>query len=322
MDWYVWMQSFKASNQRKTVLLLIWFPVLLFVIIWIATTVFYDGETYWSNRLEWWFYSALWIFFVVFLGLIIRWIISFCCQRKIMFELSGATPITRKDNPELYNIVENLCISKGLPMPKIAIMNESWMNAFATWWKPKDSWIAFTSGLVQNLNRNEIEAVAWHELTHIMNKDSLLMYVAVIFIGSISLIWRLIIRFRWSSSNNNWRSVWIIGLIGVGCLVLWYLFYPLIKLAISRKREYMADLGSVQLTMDNQAMISALNKISKNSYVEAANPQISAFFISDPNNINVVGNYASESTNKDKTSIWDSHPSISDRIQKLIGYGS
>ena len=84
----------------------------------------------------------------------------------------------------------------------------------------------------------------------------------------------------------------------------------------------MADLGSVQLTMDNQAMISALNKISKNSYVEAANPQISAFFISDPNNINVVGNYASESTNKDKTSIWDSHPSISDRIQKLIGYGS
>ena len=268
---------------------------------------------------------TLGIFPLVLIGVGTRWAVSFFLQKDIMFGLSGAKAITRKDNPELYNIVENLCISRWLPMPKIAIMNEPWMNAFATWWRQKDSRIAFTSWLLENLDKREIEAVAGHELTHLINKDSLLMYVAYVFIGVVTLIGQYVLRIGYSSSSSR-KTLWI-AIFGVAFLALWYLFYPLIELAISRKREYMADLWSVELTRDNQSMISALRKISSNSYVAKANTWISSFFIAEPkiavSDVNTVEywmwNYASNSW-KTKTSIWDSHPSIDDRIARLQNY--
>ena len=318
---YQWMQSFKEENQRKTVLLLILFPAVLFVIFWVVFTLFFTNTKSWDD----WLSMTLGIFPLVLIWLGVRWLVSFFLQKDIMFWLSGAKPITRKENPELYNIVENLCISKGLPMPKIAIMQEPWMNAFATWWKKDDSWVAFTSGLIQNLDKKEIEAVAGHELTHLINKDSLLMYVAYVFVGVVSLVGQYILRIGYSGSSSK-KTSWIY-IFGIAFLVLWYLFYPLIKLAISRKREYMADLGSVELTRDNQSMISALKKISSNSYVAKANSWISSFFIAEPkiseshvnNYAYWVKNYASSDW-KIKTSIWDSHPSIHDRIEKLQSY--
>ena len=322
--WYQWMQAFKAENQRKTVLLLLLFPALIFLILWVVFTWFFTDTGSRNDGLN----KTLGIFPLVLVGLGVWWIVSFFLQKDIMFWLSGAKPITRKQNPEVYNIVENLCISKWLPMPKIAVMNEAWMNAFATWWKKDDSWIAFTSGLLQNLDKKEIEAVAGHELTHLINKDSLLMYVAYVFVWVVSLAWQYLLRvplYGSSSSDNNqkWWCGWFI--FWIAFLALWYLFYPLIRLAISRKREYMADLWSVELTRDNQAMISALRKISSNSYVSGANDSISSFFIAEPKIWGI--NKAKEkmrnhawSERKTKTSIRDSHPSIDDRIAKLQNY--
>ena len=318
---YQWMQSFKEENQRKTVLLLVLFPAVLFLIFWVVLTWFFTDTGSWDDGLN----MTLGIFPLVLIGLGIRWIISFVLQKDIMFWLSGAKAITRKDNPEVYNIVENLCISRWLPMPKIAIMNEPWMNAFATWWRQKDSWIAFTSGLLQNLDKNEIEAVAWHELTHLINRDSLLMYVAYIFVWVVTLVWQYILRV-WYSTSSSKKNSWIF-VFGIAFLILWYLFYPLIRLAISRKREYMADLWSVELTRDSQSMISALRKISSNSYVAKANNSISSFFIAEPrvptssiaSEEYWLKNYASDDW-KIKTSIWDSHPSIDDRIARLQNY--
>ena len=318
---YQWMQSFKEENQRKTVLLLVLFPAVLFLIFWVVLTWFFTDTGSWDDGLN----MTLGIFPLVLIGLGIRWIISFVLQKDIMFWLSWAKAITRKDNPEVYNIVENLCISRWIPMPKIAIMNEPWMNAFATWWRQKDSWVAFTSGLLENLDRKEIEAVAWHELTHLINRDSLLMYVAYIFVGVVSLVGQYILRV-WYSGSSSKKTSWIF-IFGIAFLVLWYLFYPLIRLAISRKREYMADLWSVELTRDNQSMISALRKISTNSYVAKADNSISSFFIAEPrvavssmaNAEYWMKNYASSDW-KIKTSIWDSHPSIDDRIARLQNY--
>jgi len=326
MSVYQWMQSFKAENQRKTILLLIFFPVSLILILWIVLSLFFTDWT--ADKFAEWWNMTLGYLPLIILGLGIWGVVSFVLQKDVMFWLSGAKAITRKENPELYNIVENLCISRWLPMPKIAIMNESWMNAFATWWRQKDSWIAFTSGLLQNLDKKEIEAVAGHELTHLINRDSLLMYVAYIFVWVASLAWQYLLRvplYGSSSSNDNqrWWNGWFIFWIAL--LGLWYLFYPLIRLAISRKREYMADLGSVELTRDNQAMISALRKISTNSYVSKANDSISSFFIAEPKiwGINSakekMRNYA-WSERKIKTSIRDSHPSIDDRIARLQNY--
>ncbi len=318
---YKWMQSFKAENQRKTVLLLILFPALIFLIFWVVLTLFFTDTKSWDDGLN----MTLGILPLVLIGIGIRWVVSFVLQKDIMFWLSGAKPITRKENPEIYNIVENLCISKWLPMPKIAIMNEPWMNAFATWWKKDDSRVAFTSWLLQNLNKNEIEAVAGHELTHLINKDSLLMYVAYIFVWVVTLVWQYILRIGYSGSSSK-KNSWIF-VFGIAFLVLWYLFYPLIRLAISRKREYMADLWSVELTRDNQSMISALRKISSNSYVAKADNSISSFFIAEPRvSISSMAsaefwmeNYASNDW-KIKTSIWYSHPSIEDRIARLQSY--
>ena len=317
------MQSFKAENQRKTTLLLIWFPVVLLLIFWVVLTLFFTDTGSWN---DWWNLTMKY-FPIVLVGLGIWWAVSFYMQKDIMFWLSGAKPITRKDNPEVYNIVENLCISKWLPMPKIAIMDEPWMNAFATWWKQKDSRIAFTSGLLENLNKKEVEAVAGHELTHLINKDSMLMYVAYVFVWVVSLAGQYLLRTQLygSSSSDGKKSYNGMFIFWIAFLALWYLFYPLMRLAISRKREYMADLWSVELTRDNQAMISALRKISTNSYVSKANDSISSFFIAEPKKFGIdkvkeIKMHAAGIEKKTKTSIRDSHPSIDDRIARLQNY--
>lgn len=325
---YKWMQSFKQENQIKTVILLVLFPLVLFLIFWVVLSLFF---TDWAvDKFAVWWDKTMEIFPLILMWLIAWWAISFFLQKDIMFWLSWAKPITRRQNPEVYNIVENLCISKWLPMPKIAIMDEPWMNAFATWWRQKDSWIAFTSGLLENLNSKEIEAVAWHELTHLINRDSLLMYVAYIFVWVASLAGQYIMNFSyyWGSSSDeddSSRRNWFL-IFWIAFYLLWCLFYPLIRLAISRKREYMADLWSVELTRDNQAMISALRKISTNSYVSKASDSLSSFFIAEPRNLDSnnnrrrVRNHATDNTWKIKTSIRDSHPSIDDRIERLKNY--
>ena len=316
------MQSFKAENQRKTVLLLVLFPAALFLIFWIILTRFFTD----TQSRDDWLNMTLGVFPIVLVVLWLRGIISFVLQKDIMFGLSGAKEVTRKENPEIYNIVENLCISKWIPMPKIAIMQEAWLNAFATGWRKDDSWVAFTSWLLEKLDKREIEAVAWHELTHLINRDSLLMYVAYVFVGAMTMVGQFILRmWRTWSSKKGW---WIV-MFWLAFLLLGYLFYPLVKLAISRKREYMADLWSVELTRDNQSMISALEKISKNSCVSKANTSISSFFIANPQKpsdinwkkLDMNADTTKDNSNKKiKTSIWDSHPSIDDRIARLQNY--
>ena len=212
--------------------------------------------------------------------LMIWLLISFFFQRQLMFSFSWAKPVTRAQEPKLYNMIENLCISKGLPTPRIGIIETSGMNAFALGWRPKDSWIVFTRGLLNALEKSEIEAVAGHELTHIINKDSLLMLVMVLYIGAISLLGEILLRSGGRGGNSKNKNV--LPLIGLVLLMLGYLFYPLVKLAISRKREYLADAGSVELTKDNQAMISALRKISARPEVKLDNKEMAAMFIANP----------------------------------------
>ena len=236
--------------------------------------------------------------------LMIWLLISFFFQRQLMFSFSWAKPVTRAQEPKLYNMIENLCISRGLPTPRIGIIETPGMNAFALGWRPKDSWIVFTRGLLNALEKSEIEAVAGHELTHIINKDSLLMLVMVLYIGAISLLGEILLRSGGRGGNSKNKNV--LPLIGLVLLMLGYLFYPLVKLAISRKREYLADAGSVELTKDNQAMISALRKISARPEVKLDNKEMAAMFIANPF--------------KKMSSLFQTHPSIEDRIKALEHY--
>ena len=142
--------------------------------------------------------------FMILVPVIVVWaIISFAFHKSLIFAFTGATPIERKDYPKIYNVVENLCISRGLPTPHIGILEDDSYNAFAVGWDPKDAWIVFSRGMINQFPPEELEAVAAHELGHILNKDGLLMTAVVIFIGIIAVLGELLVRSTWFMSDDR-----------------------------------------------------------------------------------------------------------------------
>jgi len=264
--------------------------------------------------------TSLSILMLILPIILIAFLISFFLNIKLIFLFSWAKKIERKDNPEIYNIVENLCISRWLPIPNIWILEDNSLNAFATW-RGKKSRIVFSRWIINKLEKNEIEAVAGHELTHIINKDTLLMVVIVLFIGIIGTIWETFFKVWVNGIKEKEKererdkdtthllliSLWII------LMTVWYLIFPIIRLAISRKREYLADAWSVELTKDKNAMISALKKISQDSVIESIKKQtVAAMCIESPFDV--------KKKNSRFKNILSTHPSIEDRIKVLEGY--
>jgi len=244
--------------------------------------------------------------------ILIWFIISFLLHRQLIFLFSWAKKIERKDYPEIYNIVENLCISRWLPVPSIWILEDDSLNAFATW-RWKKSWIVFSRWIINTLNKQEIEAVAGHELTHIMNKDTLLMVVIIVFVGIIWTLWEVVfrigLRMKWEKDSAQFK-LWLI-LTWVALMIVWYLVFPIIRLAVSRKREFLADAWSVELTKDKNAMISALQKISQDAVIESIEKQ-------------TVATMCIQTPFEKKwwffRNFFSTHPSIEDRIKALENY--
>lgn len=305
---YKGIQSSIWENSLRSIFLLISFPLLLWVFVVVLMVIVYTQEWYtvsWAESLI----LANDVLFFLWPAILLWGIISFFFHRQIVFKFSWAKPITRQEVPEIYNIVENLCISRWLGVPKIGIIEDDSMNAFALGWNTKHAWIVFSRWLINRLNKAEIEAVAAHELTHIINKDSLMMIIIVVFVGVIWTLWQILIRVRGSREEGKWN---IIPLVGLVLLVLWYLVYPLIRLALSRKREFLADAGAVELTKDKYAMISALQKISTDSRIESIQKDtVAAMCIESP---------------LDKKEPWffsrllATHPPVADRIKALESY--
>ena len=301
----MWIQSSISSNRAKTVVLLISFPVILYLITYLVILLVWKWQADITQ-------DATNIAITLSVIVTIIWLISLFFQKKIIFWYTWAKELQRKDNPRIYNIVENLCITKWLKTPKIWIIQDNSMNAFATWRSDKDSRVVFTTWLIDRLEDREIEAVAWHELTHIANRDCRLMAVIVIYIWVITTIWTYILRrWIWRNSNSKSKLQLILPIVWWVCLILWYIFYPLIRLAISRKREYLADAWSVLLTKDKDAMISALQKISTDSAVESIQRDtVAAMCIENP----------IPKIKKGFANLLSTHPSIEDRIAALKNY--
>lgn len=263
----------------------------------------------WKSPLQF----ALSVIFYISPILLLWLIIWIHLQKQIIFWFTWAKELTREKCPDIYNIVENLAISRGLPVPKIWIIEDSSINAFATGWSPKNSWIVFSSGLLHKLTKQEIEAVAAHEMTHIINKDVKVMVIINVFIWMIWTIWYILLRSgSGRRSNGKWWNP--LPLLWLMLYLLSIFILPFINLAISRKKEYLADAWSVELTKDKLAMISALKKISQDSRIEAIDWQsstIRAMFINNP------------WKNKKAlffSSLFSTHPSIEDRIEMLEKY--
>jgi len=284
-----------------------------------------------SNVRRTWILISCFLIFIIFLGWLFSYLlnnsiflilaliialfqsfIAYWHSDKIVLMMTGAKPIEKKDNPELYRIVENLSITAGLPTPKIYILPENQPNAFATGRNPEHSAIALTRGLLEKLERPELEGVISHELSHIKNRDILLASVVVVLVGVIAILSNWFLRMgRWGRSRKREKGGSGIFLIfGLIAAILAPIIANLIQLAISRKREFLADASGVLLTRYPEGLIRALEKISidQNS-MNRASPSTAHLFIISPFKGKEVGNWLIK--------IFSTHPPIQERIEAL-----
>ncbi len=236
---------------------------------------------------------------------------SYWYSDKIVLKMTGAKEITKEQAPELYNIVENLSITAGLPMPKIFIVEDPSPNAFATGRDPEHAVVAATTGLLQILDRNELEGVMAHELAHVGNRDMLVMTVAVVLAGFVAIVADFFTRTLIFGGGNRDRhpAFLIIGIVGI---ILAPIAAKMIQLAISRKREYLADATGALLTRYPEGLASALEKISQKAQPMRKTSHATAhLFISDP------FQEKSKGIKQKLSSMFQTHPPAADRIAKL-----
>lgn len=238
---------------------------------------------------------------------------SYYYSDKMILALSGAKQIKKSDNPTLFRIVENLCIASGMPMPKIYIMNDSALNAFATGRDPKHAVVAATTGILEKLNKVELEGVIAHELSHVKNYDIRLMSIVVILVGLVALLADIFMRSLWFEGrdvreNRNSQSIFLI--IGIVFAILSPIIATLIQLAVSRRREFLADASGALLTRYPQGLASALEKIGKDKEpLEAANNATAHLYIANPFQGKEIHNWFS--------GLFNTHPPIEERIRIL-----
>ena len=244
---------------------------------------------------------------------------SYWFADTIVIKMTGAQPLKKEEQPELYRAVENLCITAGLPMPKLYIVNDPSPNAFATGRNVEHAAVAVTTGLLQILNRTELEGVLAHELSHIGNRDMLVSTVAVVLAGFVAIVANIFLRTRFISGggtrggnreNNLGPIVLVLGIVGI---ILAPIAAQLMQLAISRKREYLADASGALLTRYPEGLASALEKISAYSRpMINASPATAHLFISDP-----FGGPEKGSVRSKISGLFASHPPIKERVNIL-----
>ncbi len=230
--------------------------------------------------------------------------------------VTGGREVTRQEEPRLYNLLENLCISRGIPMPKLKIMESPALNAFASGMTEKQYAITVTTGLLEALDDAEIEAVLGHELTHIRNGDVRMLVIAVIIAGVISFFaeffFRMFFYARWSGGRSSGDSdrgkggAGIAIVIAVALIALAWFLSVVIRFALSRRREYLADAGSVELTKNPDAMISALRKIENRGELEGATSAVMEMCVDNPR--------------EGIADLFATHPSVDRRVDALVRY--
>jgi len=291
------------SNKRKTIVLMTIFILFIFGLGWLFSKFYPD---YGYNPLV----------FAIIISLVMS-LVSYFSGDKIALMSAGARgPIEKHDNPYVYRMVENLCITAGLPMPKIYIIPDQAPNAFATGRDPQHASIALTEGIIDRLENEELEGVIAHELSHIQNYDIRIMMVVIVLVGIIAMLSDWLIRIHWfggrrDKSSGEGQIGAVLLIIGVILAILSPLIANLIKLAISRKREYLADASGALMTRYPEGLASALEKISNyNVPLKRANNATAHLYIANP-----FGAKARSGIVK----LFSTHPPIQDRISKLRG---
>lgn len=291
-----------SGNIFKTWLIMFFFSAFTVAVVYIIARGFGYGEL-----------GGLGILGVALIMAGIMNFVSYYWSDKIVLGISGAKPIEKKDNPEVYRTVENLCIAAGLPLPKIYIIDDTATNAFATGRDPKHAAIAFTKGILEKLNKQELEGVAAHELSHVGNRDTLLMSVVSILVGTIALLADFFLRSMWyggNRGNREDRGNQVFMILAIIAAILAPIVATLIQLAVSRRREFLADASGVLLTRYPQGLANALLKISSDREpLEVANRGTAHLYIINPlKGQQAIGWFAN---------LFNTHPPIQARVKAL-----
>ena len=327
---YVGIHTQQVQNNMKSILLLILFPCIALGMVYafLAITNMYEvPDGYQSSRFvvdtataNAAFLEALpWV-----LGIVGIWfLISYFTNASMVRQATGARSLERRENPRVYNIVENLTMACGMPMPKINVIDDPQLNAFASGIDEKSYTVTVTTGICNHLNDDELAGVIAHELTHIRNRDTRLLIVSIIFVGIMGTALSLATRMLWNAflfGGGNRRSdregknnggMIVVIVIAIVLAAVGYFFTILTRFAISRKREYMADAGGAELCGNPMALASALRKISNDPGLGGVDREdVAQLFIVRPKA------FASEFTNM-MSNLFSTHPSIESRIAYL-----
>ncbi len=311
------LYSHIQSNRRRSIILLVGLFLLVYVLVYAGALVA-EGlsvnadlgtlmQLAWADFLQAAPYatvgSALWV------------VIAYYFHQDMIDALTGGREIARSDDPRLYDLLENLCISRGIPTPKLKVIDSEQLNSFATGMNPKQYSITVTTGLLKRLNDAEVESVLGHELTHIRNGDVRMMVIAVVIAGAISFFVELVFRLWFYNSffggsrserRGGGGGAGIAILIAVGLIVVAYILSFVIRLALSRSREFLADAGSVELTKNPDAMISALRKVEGRGELPGATSAVMEMCLDNPR--------------EGFGELFDTHPTIEARVAALVKF--
>lgn len=327
---YVGIHTQQVQNNMKSMLLLVLFPCIILGIVYLFMAFLnmqevpdgYGGATMGFDAMatnEAFLMTLPWV-----VGIVGIWfLISYFSNASMVRQATGARPLERRENPRVYNIVENLTMTCGMPMPKINVIDDPQLNAFASGIDEKSYTVTVTTGICDRLNDDELAGVIGHELTHIRNRDTRLLIVSIIFVGIMSTALSLAVRMLWntfiygggnrrsSREGKNGGSVIAVILVAIVLAAIGYFFTLLTRFAISRKREYMADAGGAELCGNPLALASALRKISGDPGLgNVDRDDVAQLFIVKP-----IA-FKSEFTNM-MSKLFSTHPSIESRIAYL-----
>jgi heat shock protein HtpX len=310
------------SNKRRSIALLLGLFFLVYLMVFagalLAEGLTQDASPDWLIRKA--LQDLIWAAPIATLATAVWIVIAYFFNQSLIDAVTGSQEVTRKEEPRLYNILENLCISRGITMPKLKVTEDMALNAFASGLNEKQYSITVTTGLLEHLNDKEVEAVLGHELTHIRNLDVRMLVIATVIAGVIGFFAELLFRmvfqggWRWggggrSSSGDSDRGKGggaIVIVIAIALVAVAWLLSVVIRFALSRKREYLADAGSVELTKDPDAMISALRKIEGRGELEGATSAVMEMCIDNPR--------------EGFADLFATHPPIESRIAALIQF--
>ncbi|MCD7923813.1 MAG: M48 family metallopeptidase [Bacteroides sp.] len=318
---YIGIQTQQSRNNFRSLLLLLLFPCLVigltYLFCFLLHLLAYKDDSM-DTGLLMDYSTSMFVHLIPYVigGVLIWFLIAYFANTSIINSATGARPLERKENKRVYNLVENLCMSQGMTMPKINIINDDSLNAYASGINKNSYTVTLSKGIIEKLNDEELEAVIAHELSHIRNHDVRLLIISIVFVGIFSMIAQIAMRSVYYSSltrrrNDKGNGAILIILLAMVVAAIGYFFAILMRFAISRKREYLADAGSAEMTKNPLALASALRKISADPDIEAVKREdVAQLFIQHP------GKQA-KSALSGLSGLLATHPPIEKRIQIL-----